>query len=125
MERHPQCPRRRPSLHPEELPPRRRSRRRGRRGLSLPQRIHPLCKQHKRPFQIPVKVFKPEQPLPFQLPDKVKSRFRRRLLPVMVFINWGGFFAGYGNSKYLGPEYFMDKDVVLVTFDYRLGVMGL
>lgn len=43
----------------------------------------------------------------------------------MVFINWGGFFTGYGNSKYLGPEYFMDKDVVLVTFDYRLGVMGL
>lgn len=60
-----------------------------------------------------------------QLPDKVKSRFRRRLLPVMVFINWGGFFTGYGNAQYLGPEYFMDKDVVLVTFDYRLGVMGV
>lgn len=42
----------------------------------------------------------------------------------MVFINWGGFFTGYGNAQYLGPEYFMDKDVVLVTFDYRLGVMG-
>lgn len=42
----------------------------------------------------------------------------------MVSINWGGFFTGYGNSKYLGPEYFMDKDVVLVTFDYRLAVMG-
>lgn len=42
----------------------------------------------------------------------------------MVFIHWGGFFAGYGNKQYLGPEYFMDKDVILVTINYRLGVFG-
>lgn len=48
----------------------------------------------------------------------------RELLPVMVFIHWGGFLAGRGTSDYLGPEYFMDEDVVLVTFNYRLGVMG-
>lgn len=42
----------------------------------------------------------------------------------MVFIHWGGFFAGYGTSDYLGPQYFMDTDIVLVTFNYRLGVLG-
>lgn len=42
----------------------------------------------------------------------------------MVFIHYGGFFAGTGNSDYLGPEYFMDKNVILVTFNYRLGVFG-
>ncbi|KAJ8954409.1 hypothetical protein NQ318_011083 [Aromia moschata] len=40
------------------------------------------------------------------------------------FIHWGGFFTGYSSSDYLGPEYFMDKNVVLVTFNYRLGVLG-
>lgn len=42
----------------------------------------------------------------------------------MVFIHWGGFFTGYSGPDYLGPEYFMDEDVVLVTFNYRLGVLG-
>ncbi|XP_044750331.1 uncharacterized protein LOC123310753 [Coccinella septempunctata] len=48
----------------------------------------------------------------------------KKLLPVMVFIHWGGFFTGTARSDYLGPEYLMDKDVVLVTFNYRLGVLG-
>ncbi|KAJ3655564.1 hypothetical protein Zmor_014687 [Zophobas morio] len=46
------------------------------------------------------------------------------LLPVMIFIHWGGFFAGRGSSDTIGPEYIMDKDVILVTFNYRLGVFG-
>ncbi|KAF5281266.1 hypothetical protein FQA39_LY05152 [Lamprigera yunnana] len=46
------------------------------------------------------------------------------LLPVMVNIHYGGFFAGTGNSDFQGPEFFMDKDVILVTFNYRLGVFG-
>ncbi|XP_018575849.1 venom carboxylesterase-6-like isoform X2 [Anoplophora glabripennis] len=55
-----------------------------------------------------------------------KLRARRQisgkpLLPVMVFIHWGGFFTGFSSSDYLGPEYIMDKNVILVTFNYRLG----
>lgn len=47
------------------------------------------------------------------------------LLPVMVFIHGGGFSAGSSISSQYGPEYFMDnQDVVLVTFNYRVGVMG-
>lgn len=41
----------------------------------------------------------------------------------MVFIHWGAFQTGNGNER-LGPQYFMGKDVVLVTFNYRLGVLG-
>ncbi|KAL3282792.1 hypothetical protein HHI36_005958 [Cryptolaemus montrouzieri] len=55
---------------------------------------------------------------------EVQNVSKEELLPVMVFIHWGGFFSGYSGSEYLGPEYIMDKDVILVTFNYRLGVLG-
>lgn len=42
----------------------------------------------------------------------------------MVFIHWGGFIAGRGTSDFIGPEYIMDQNIVLVTFNYRLGPMG-
>ncbi|CAH0557021.1 unnamed protein product [Brassicogethes aeneus] len=45
-------------------------------------------------------------------------------LPVMVFIHWGALITGRGSSDILGPEYLMDKDVILVTFNYRLGPFG-
>ena len=46
------------------------------------------------------------------------------LLPVMVFIHGGGFVSGTGDSTFAGPSFFMDKDVVLVSVSYRLGVLG-
>lgn len=45
-------------------------------------------------------------------------------LPVMVFIHGGGFTSGSSRTDLLGPDYYMQKDVVLVTFNYRLGVIG-
>lgn len=44
------------------------------------------------------------------------------LLPVMVWIHGGSF--SKGTSSHYGPEFLMDKDVVLVTINYRLGVLG-
>ncbi|XP_068632925.1 juvenile hormone esterase-like [Battus philenor] len=44
--------------------------------------------------------------------------------PVLVWIHGGGFYTGSGNSDYYGPEFFMAHDVVLVTFNYRLEVLG-
>ncbi|KAK7870480.1 hypothetical protein R5R35_000752 [Gryllus longicercus] len=41
---------------------------------------------------------------------------------VMVWIHGGGFTEGSGNDW--GPEHFMEHDVVLVTFNYRLGPLG-
>ncbi|XP_037084522.1 cocaine esterase-like [Pollicipes pollicipes] len=45
-------------------------------------------------------------------------------LPVMVFIHGGGFTVWDGDEQWFGPRYFMDEDVVLVTFNYRLGPFG-
>jgi len=40
----------------------------------------------------------------------------------MVYIHGGGYADGNG-SRY-GPQYFMDEDVVLITFQFRLGPFG-
>ncbi|XP_055849312.1 juvenile hormone esterase-like isoform X2 [Episyrphus balteatus] len=46
------------------------------------------------------------------------------LRPVIFFIHPGGFYLGTGASSFLGPEYLLEKDIILVTFNYRLGAMG-
>ncbi|CAH0714294.1 unnamed protein product, partial [Brenthis ino] len=46
------------------------------------------------------------------------------LLPVMVWIHGGSFYTGSGNSDYYGPDFFMRHDMVLVTINYRLEVLG-
>ncbi|XP_037075291.1 LOW QUALITY PROTEIN: neuroligin-2-like [Pollicipes pollicipes] len=47
-----------------------------------------------------------------------------RGLPVMVWIHGGGFKTGSGDVQLYGPDYLMDEDVVVVTFNYRLGALG-
>lgn len=37
----------------------------------------------------------------------------------------GAFFWGSGVSEIYGPQYLMERDVVLVTINYRLGALGL
>ncbi|KAJ9587059.1 hypothetical protein L9F63_019347 [Diploptera punctata] len=44
------------------------------------------------------------------------------LLDVMVYIHGGGWVVGAGINH--RPDYLMDKDIVLVTFNYRLGPLG-
>ncbi|XP_055374607.1 juvenile hormone esterase-like isoform X1 [Condylostylus longicornis] len=47
------------------------------------------------------------------------------LLPVMIFIHGGGFFAGSAHPDVYGPEKLMKtQKVILVTFQYRLGLLG-
>lgn len=45
-------------------------------------------------------------------------------LPVIVFVHGGAYVGGSGATALYGPELFLDKDVVLVTINYRLGIMG-
>lgn len=42
----------------------------------------------------------------------------------MVWIYGGGYI--YGNSSYrsFGPDYLLEKDVIFVSFNYRLGIFG-
>lgn len=44
--------------------------------------------------------------------------------PVMVWFHGGGFVMGDSSDELYGPGYLLDKDVVLVTVNYRLGVLG-
>ncbi|KAJ8961877.1 hypothetical protein NQ318_021495 [Aromia moschata] len=44
-------------------------------------------------------------------------------LDVVVHIHGGGFAVGSG-LDYLDPKYVMDRDIVFVTFNYRLGALG-
>ncbi|KAF2902651.1 hypothetical protein ILUMI_03536 [Ignelater luminosus] len=46
------------------------------------------------------------------------------LLPVMFYIHGGGFFCGSGNADLYGPDILLDKNIVLVTFNYRVGALG-
>ncbi|KAJ8716856.1 hypothetical protein PYW07_003483 [Mythimna separata] len=45
-------------------------------------------------------------------------------LPVMFYLHGGFLIIGSGNSDKLGPDFLLDHDVVLVTINYRLGVLG-
>nr|AIY69034.1 antennal esterase [Chilo suppressalis] len=45
-------------------------------------------------------------------------------LPVIFFIHPGGFYSMTGRSDLAGPHYLLDRDVVLVTINYRLGSLG-
>jgi carboxylesterase type B len=42
----------------------------------------------------------------------------------MVWIHGGGFLHGSGNDTFFGPDYIVKHDVTLVTFNYRVGVLG-
>ena len=44
--------------------------------------------------------------------------------PVMVWFHGGGFTAGDSSTRLYGPEFLLDKDVILVTVNYRLGIFG-
>ncbi|XP_967916.2 juvenile hormone esterase-like [Tribolium castaneum] len=46
------------------------------------------------------------------------------LLPVMVYIHGGGFTSGSNSSQIYGPEFLITGNVVLVTINYRLGLLG-
>ncbi|XP_033222098.1 esterase FE4-like [Belonocnema kinseyi] len=54
--------------------------------------------------------------------SKSKNTFDNSLLPVMVWMHGGGFFFGGGGSY--NPKYLLDEDIVLVTINYRLGIIG-
>lgn len=45
-------------------------------------------------------------------------------LAVLVWIHGGAFILGSGNDDVYGPDYFMNKDIILVTINYRLGMLG-
>ncbi|XP_072948776.1 juvenile hormone esterase-like [Epargyreus clarus] len=48
-----------------------------------------------------------------------------RELPVLVFVHGGGFSVLSGSSDYLyGPQFFLQRGIIVVTLNYRLGPLG-
>ncbi|GJQ67385.1 hypothetical protein Trydic_g8268 [Trypoxylus dichotomus] len=56
--------------------------------------------------------------------DLCQNKRNGKLFPVMIFLHYGAFLSGSSRSDIIGPELLLDSDIVLVTFNYRLGVMG-
>lgn len=42
----------------------------------------------------------------------------------MFYIHGGSFTNGSGNTDIYGPEYLVANDVILITTNYRLGLLG-
>lgn len=43
----------------------------------------------------------------------------------MVFIYGGTYIHGSSSELIYGPEMLLEKDVIVVTFNYRTGVLGM
>lgn len=48
----------------------------------------------------------------------------RKPIPVMVFIHGGAFVIGNGGKLFYAPDFLVKQEVILVTFNYRLGLLG-
>lgn len=44
---------------------------------------------------------------------------------VMVFIHGGAFNYGSGSLDFYSPDYLLDENVIVVTINYRLNVLGI
>ncbi|KAH9641816.1 hypothetical protein HF086_005356 [Spodoptera exigua] len=77
------------------------------------------CPQH--PIGLPIKAVGSEDCLKINVyvPAKTKGP-----LPVMVYIHGGAYVLGNGGKMVVGPEFLVKQDVILVSFNYRLGVLG-
>ncbi|XP_050302714.1 juvenile hormone esterase-like isoform X2 [Anthonomus grandis grandis] len=45
-------------------------------------------------------------------------------LPVMLWFYGGGFYTGSSLSTHFGPDFFMEKNVIIAIFNYRVGPFG-
>ncbi|XP_063916524.1 juvenile hormone esterase-like isoform X2 [Zophobas morio] len=56
--------------------------------------------------------------------ERLHEKNGKELSPVLFWIHGGGFVFGSGNEDLYGPEFLITEDVVLVTINYRLGLLG-
>lgn len=45
-------------------------------------------------------------------------------MAIIFYIHGGGYAEGSGNDFFWGPDFLMEQGVILVTFNYRLGIFG-
>lgn len=51
------------------------------------------------------------------------ERTTSQVLPVIFWIHGGAF--QFGSGMDMGAKYLMDRDVIFITFNYRLGILGI
>ena len=78
--------------------------------------LRPACPQLEGPYPIPEGQSEDCLHLNIYTPEEVASP-----LPVMVYIHGGALVRGSGGTYFHGPEILLDRQVVLVTVNYRLG----
>lgn len=49
---------------------------------------------------------------------------KSKLRPVMVYIHGGAFMWGSSGTEMYGPDYLIQKDIVFVSLNYRVGAFG-
>ncbi|XP_031840747.1 juvenile hormone esterase [Nomia melanderi] len=74
------------------------------------------------PDNVTEKVLGSEDCLYLNIYVPVHDKMTTKPLPVLFWIHGGGFTFGSGMDY--GPKFLMDHDVVFVTFNYRLGILG-
>lgn len=55
---------------------------------------------------------------------ELPSSSSRQKLPVMIYFHGGRYTTMSGHPFYYGADYLMERDVILVTFNFRMGVFG-
>lgn len=77
---------------------------------------------HKDPYR--AKMVGSEDCLYLNVYSPVKSGDVQKPLPVMVWIHGGAFSMDSGSENLYSPEYLIEKGVIVVTLNYRLGPLG-
>nr|UPI11567.1 carboxylesterase 12 [Mythimna separata] len=86
--------------------------------------VSPVCVQ-KNPYIRQKDIVGQEDCLYLNVYTPVRSNdVEKRLLPVMVFLHGGGWMCGDATTDMYGPQFLLDRDVILVTTNYRLGPLG-
>ncbi len=84
----------------------------------------PSCIQPSRGLSLLSKIKGTEDCLYLNVYVPQVSKVPSQGFPVMVWIHGGGFLSGDGSDGFYGPSNLLDKDIILVTLNYRLGIFG-
>ncbi|KAL3288034.1 hypothetical protein HHI36_002486 [Cryptolaemus montrouzieri] len=90
-------------------------------GILQATKSHPFCPQED---YFSAKIIGEENCLFLNVYTPRLPHESKELLPVLVYIHGGAFIFGAATNENYGPEYLLDKDLILVTPNYRLGALG-
>ncbi|KAL0126797.1 hypothetical protein PUN28_005278 [Cardiocondyla obscurior] len=54
----------------------------------------------------------------------ISEEKKPKKLPILAYVHGGGYMIGSSNSELYAPDYLLDQDIILVTMNYRLSVLG-